>query len=466
MLAQLPTEVREYLVTILKLDPEVARRQNFNHSPLKLYVLFSTHRREPEATRSPVAGQIENAQSTIHSPGLLIDLAPALSRPTPITIPAEALATVEEPESLVGGNRVQLLRNGSQAFPVWLAAIDAARTTISIEMYIFNDDAIGRRFADALSRAARRGVTVRLLYDSVGCRHNSPIFFENMRQAGAWVVAYHPYRFWRPHFWTLLRRNHRKTLVCDGTVAFTGGLNISDRWTPPSEGGWGWHDAAIEVRGPAVPAIEAVFLRTWNWRVKRRMRIKARRPVKAHVEGNAWLTVIANRELLDRFAIRRAALHAIRASKRRIYLVSPYFLPDPGFIRSLAAAVLRRVDVRVLVPKQSDTTTVDLASHATFGRLLQAGVRIFQHAPVVHTKALLVDDDFVSIGSYNFDHRSLAYNLEMVVNLLDREINGHLADMLEAEMAAGREIDWTVFRRRSLLLRILERIAYAFRHWF
>jgi cardiolipin synthase A/B len=389
-----------------------------------------------------------------------------LPRPTPIGIPTEALATVEEPESLIGGNAVRLLRNGSQAFPAWLAAIEAARTRISMEMYIFADDRVGRRVADALSQAARRGVAVRLLYDSVGCRHSSSSFFEAMRQAGASVVPYHPYHLWRPHFWTLLRRNHRKTLVCDGSVAFTGGINISDRWTPEEDGGSGWHDAAIEVHGPAVAAIEAVFLRTWNWRVRRRMRLRANQLSKSSPAGNVPLVVISNREVLDRFAIRRAALHAIRGSKERVYLASPYFLPDPGFMRSLAAAVLRKVDVRILVPKRSDTTTVDLASRATFGRLLQAGVRIFQHHPVVHTKALLVDQDFVSVGSYNVDHRSLAYNLEMVVNLLDRDLNAQVAEMLESDMRRGQEIAWAEFRRRSLLVRVLERIAYGFRHWF
>jgi len=389
-----------------------------------------------------------------------------LPRPTPISLPIQALAVIEEPESLVAGNRVRLLRNGSEAFPAWLDAINAAKTRISLEMYIFNDDVIGRRFADALSRAARRGVAIRVLYDSVGCRHNSPAFFEVMRHAGAMVTPYHPYRFWRPHFWTLIRRNHRKTLVCDGAVAFTGGINISDRWTRPSQGGWGWHDAAVEVRGPAVAQIEAVFLRTWNWRTKRRMRFKVKRLEKVSPVGNTSLAVISNREVLDRFAIRRAALHAIRASRRRVYLVSPYFLPDPGFIRGLADAVERKVEVRILVPKHSDTTMVDLASRAIFGRLLQSGVRIFQHQPIVHTKALVVDDAFVSIGSYNFDHRSLAYNLEMVVNVVDPELNAELAGMLESEMQAGNEIVLATFRRRFLLVRILERIAYGFRHWF
>jgi cardiolipin synthase len=381
-------------------------------------------------------------------------------------LPAQALRYIEEPETLLCNNALRLLRNGEEAFPAWLAAIDAARTRISMEMYIFNDDTIGRRFAEALIRAAGRGVEVRLLYDSIGCRHAAASFFEKMREAGVLAIPYHPYRFWRPRFWTLIRRNHRKTLVCDGDVAFTGGINISDHWCPESEGGKGWHDAAVEVRGPAVATIEAVFLRTWNWRARRRQRVKLRHLVRSPPVGHVPLAVISNGEVVDRFSIRRAALHAIRASLSRIYLASPYFVPDPGFLRSLASAATRGVDVRLLVPKHSDTQTVDLASRATYARLLPAGVRIFQHHPLVHTKALLVDEDFVSLGSYNLDHRSLVYNLEMVVNALGREHNERVAAMLLADMAAGQEIRWESFRKRSLLTRILERVAYAFRHWF
>jgi len=176
--------------------------------------------------------------------------------------------------------------------------------------------------------------------------------------------------------------------------------------------------------------------------------------------------VISNREVVDRFAIRRAAMHAIRAALERIYIASPYFVPDAGFMRSLVHAASRGVDVRVLVPLRSDTQTVDLASRATFSRLLPAGVRIFQHRDVVHTKALLVDHDFVSLGSYNVDHRSLVYNLELVVNAVGRELNTDVAAMLEADMDSADEVLWKAFQKRSFLVRLLERIAYGFRHWF
>jgi cardiolipin synthase len=393
-------------------------------------------------------------------------LAHALTHAAATGLPAQALRYIEEPEALLCNNTVRLLRNGSEAFPAWLAGIEAARTRISMEMYIFNDDKIGKRFAEALCQAARRGVEVRLLYDSIGCRHASASFFEKMREQGVHAIPYHPYRFWRPRFWTLLRRNHRKTLVCDGQVAFTGGINISDAWCQESEGGAAWHDAAVEVRGPAVPTIETVFLRTWNWRAKRRLRFRMNHLPRPAPTGQIPIAVIANGELVDRFSIRRAALHAIRASLGRIYLASPYFVPDPGFLRSLANAASRGVDVRLLVPRHSDTQTVDLASRATYARLLPAGVRIFQHHPLVHTKALLVDEHFVSLGSYNLDHRSLVYNLELVVNSIDRAHNEQVAAMLLADMTAGQEILWEQHRKRGWLTRLLERLAYAFRHWF
>jgi cardiolipin synthase len=388
-----------------------------------------------------------------------------LSRTSATGLSAQALHYIEEPDTLLCNNAVRLLCNGGEAFPAWLAAIDGAHKRISMEMYIFNDDKIGRRFAQALSHAARRGVEVRLLYDSVGCRHASNAFFDQMREAGVLAIAYHPYRFWRPRFWTLIRRNHRKTLVCDGEVAFTGGINISDAWCPEDEGGGGWHDAAVEVRGPAVASIEAVLLRTWNWRARRRLRLKTHNLLRSPPAGIVPLAVIANGEVVDRFSIRRAALHAIRAAVSRIYVASPYFVPDPGFLRGLTSAAARGIDVRLLVPEHSDTQTVDLASRATYTRLLPAGVRIFQHHPLVHTKALLVDDDFVSLGSYNIDHRSLAYNLEMVVNAIDHDYNEKVATMLMADMAASQEIRWEDFRWRSLITRILERLAYALRHW-
>jgi len=377
----------------------------------------------------------------------------------------ELVRYIEEPRELITGNAVRLLRNGAAVFPRWIEAIDGARQRISMEMYIFADDKIGERVADALCRAARRGVTVRLLYDFIGCRFTSPTFFLRLRRAGVHTIVYHAYRFWRPRFWTLFRRNHRKTLVCDGQVAFTGGVNIADEWLPVEEGGGGWLDSAVELRGPAVPVLEAEFLRVWNRRARRRARLDPATLAAPAAAGDTRLAIVSNTELLDRFAIRRAAIHALRESRTRAFLANPYFVPDRGFLRALRQAAARGVDVRLLVPAHSDHAFLDYAARATFTNLLKAGVRIYEHRQVVHSKALLVDDDFVSLGSYNLDHWSLAYNLEVVVNTLDRAYHADVLRMLEEDMGSAEEITLELFRQRPLLDRLLEKLAYKLRLW-
>ncbi len=376
-----------------------------------------------------------------------------------------ALRYVADARELVGGNRVALLRNGRETFPAWLTAIDAARERVSLEMYIFHDDSIGRRFAEALMAAAARGVTVRLLYDFVGCRDTPSSFFQQLRAAGVHTIAYHKYRFWRPRFWGLIRRNHRKTLVCDGTVAFTGGINIADAWVAREEGGGGWHDAAVRVEGPAVAILEEVFLRTWNRRARKRARLAPEKLVRPAAAGDTRLSVISNKELLDRFAIRRASLYAIRESRASIFLANPYFVPDRGILRALQEAAARGVVVNLLVPKHGDSRILDLAARATFGPLLAAGVRIWMSANVIHTKALAVDDDFVSLGSYNLDHRSLAYNLEVVVNTLDVVYTAAVKEMLEDDMGANTALTLATYQNRSWIERVLERLAYSLRRW-
>ncbi|HXI55032.1 MAG TPA: phospholipase D-like domain-containing protein [Polyangia bacterium] len=372
---------------------------------------------------------------------------------------------VSEPRELIRGNAVKLLRGGAEIFPAWLSAIHAARVRISLEMYIFSDDRIGRRFADALMAAVKRGVRVNLMYDFVGCRDTPASFFQRLKEGGVHTVAYHRYRFWRPRFWQLLRRNHRKTLVCDGQIAFTGGLNISDEWMAKSDGGGGWSDAGIRIEGPAVSQMEEIFLLTWNRRARKRARVDPASLPRLPVAGDTRVVVISNRELLDRFAIRRAALHAIRESGQRVYIANPYFVPDRGVIGALQQAAARGTAVRIIVPSRSDFRLLDMAVRATFGKLLSAGVRIWQSAALIHTKAMAVDGAFASIGSYNFDHRSLAYNLEIVVNVLDQTCTNEVVAMLDSEMALGVELTTEIFARRSLLTRALERLAYSLRHW-
>ena len=379
--------------------------------------------------------------------------------------PAPSDHYFEAPDLAIRGNSVSLLRNGEQAFPAWLAAIEAARLTVSLEMYIFEDDAIGTRFWEALARAARRGVTVRVLYDYMGCRNTPSEFFQRLRDEGAQVAVYHGFRGWRPNVWRLFRRNHRKILVVDGTLAFTGGLNIAREWLPASEGGDDWRDAVIEVRGPAVSDIEATFAQVWTRSVPEGAAFAVTPASPPNLVGPTSLVVITNSERGERFAIRRSVLHALRESRQRIYIANPYFVPDGGVLRTLRRAAQRGVDVRILVPSESDSDIVDAAGRATFPGLLDHGVRIWQSRAVTHTKAVLVDETFVSIGSYNFDHRSLAYNLEVVVNVVDRDFNAAFEAVFHSELEESVRVDPLLFEGRALLLRLVDKGAHALRQW-
>jgi cardiolipin synthase len=232
-----------------------------------------------------------------------------------------------------------------------------------------------------------------------------------------------------------------------------------------AEGGGGWHDAAVRIEGPAVAAIEASFLELWNSRARKRARLAPEGLGKLAPAGDARLCVVTNRELRDRFAIRRAGLHAARDAGKRIILANPYFVPDRGILRALENAVARGLDVRLLVPRASDSRIMDLAARAVFERLLRAGVRIWHSPDFVHTKMMVLDEGFVSIGSYNLDQRSLVYNLEMVVNIIDDSCAREAATFLEEDMAASKELSLAAYSKRSLFVRILERLAYALRRW-
>jgi cardiolipin synthase len=195
------------------------------------------------------------------------------------------------------------------------------------------------------------------------------------------------------------------------------------------------------------------------------MRLDPERLPPPPAAGSTALAVISNGELRDRFAIRRAALHAIRESRARVLVANPYFVPDKGVLRALASAARRGVDVRLLVPLASDSLVLDFATRAVFHPLLAAGARIFRSPVVTHTKALVVDDSFFSLGSYNFDHRSLAYNLEIVVNVIDPTGAAEVGTMLTSDMAASEELTRAAFARRGWVTRLLERLAYALRRW-
>jgi cardiolipin synthase A/B len=372
-------------------------------------------------------------------------------------------------EHFVAGNRVRLLRNGAAAFPEMLAAIAAAEQQVLLEMYWFDSDKIGRKFAAALAAAAERGVEVAIIFDAIGSVGANDAMFDELARAGAQVIEFNPIAPWKQRFRLsrLTRRDHRKILVVDGRAGFTGGINIADYWLPLDEGGGGWRDDMVRVDGPAVVSLRDCFMRTWSRLRGGRLGLTgfAPLPVGAFTPGGGQaVSVLGQHYFRTRHEISRAYLHYLRAATTRIFIANSYFVPDGRVLRALKRAARRGVDVRIIVAGQSDVDIVRHASRAVWGRLLRAGVRIFEwDESVLHAKSAVVDGSWSTIGTFNFDYLSLRVNLEVNVSVLDARFASTLEASFRDDFARCREVSWADFRFRPLGQRLLEFIAYRLR---
>ncbi|HEY8942945.1 MAG TPA: phospholipase D-like domain-containing protein [Polyangiaceae bacterium] len=377
-------------------------------------------------------------------------------------------------ERFVAGNRIRLLRDGAEAFPVMLEAIAGARRQILFEMYWFDSDRIGRRFAAALLAAAGRGVEVALIYDAVGSFTADPEMFTELARGGVKVIEFNPVAPWKRRFrlQRLSRRDHRKILVVDGRLGFTGGINIADQWLPEEEEGGGWRDDMVCVEGPAVHGFVQSFVKTWRseggaalgptpttWTAASECdeASEAAEGQRVRVLGEGFF-------FRNRHTISRAYLAHLYRAQRRAWLANSYFVPDRSVVRALVRAARRGVDVRIIVPDESDVPIANWASRAVWSRLLRNGVRIFQWSrSILHSKTAVVDGRWSTIGTFNLDHLSLRVNLEVNVAVLDEGFAATMEASFERDLLECREVDLRSFQYRSLGSRLLEFIAYRFR---
>lgn len=359
----------------------------------------------------------------------------------------------------VGNDEVQLLRDGAQAFPAMLAAIAGARREILLEMYWVGDDDCGRRFRDALAERARHGVTVKVVVDAVGSLALTPSFWMPLTASGGAVSTYHPVRALvrKLDLARLDRRDHRKILVVDGEVGFLGGINLARHWLAFDDGGEGWRDDAVSLRGPAAAELRAVFFEAW------RRAAEARGPfprVSARQDGP--VAIVASGRTRRR-SIRREYLRRLRRARERIDIANSYFVPDVGLRGALFRARARGVRVRVLVPMKSDVPLVQLASEALFDRLVRRGIEVYAYPEtILHAKTAIIDD-VTTIGSYNFDERSFRKNLEANVFIDDRAFARHARAWFEHDLAQAERIDLARWRERGVARRVGEALAFALR---
>ncbi len=340
-----------------------------------------------------------------------------------------------------------------------LAAIRSAQREVLVEMYWFASDRTGRTFAQALIERAKAGVCVRVIYDSVGSLSADDSMFDEMRGAGCKVEEFNPIAPWRARFsfGRINRRDHRKLVVVDGSLAITGGINLGDQWAPKHEGGGGFRDDAVEVVGGAARELRGLFYRTFR---ESPILLPAHEPA----DGNCEVVVLASDLLAERRDIYSGYLKAIARATQDILITNSYFIPTNRVRRALIHAVERGVRVRVLVPRNNDVKVAQYASRACYEKLLKGGVEIHEWmGGILHGKTAAVDDLWCTAGSFNFDALSLHNNLELNVAILNHDITAHLRRKVEEDLLDAERVDLEIFRRRSLVTKLLERFFHLFR---
>lgn len=359
---------------------------------------------------------------------------------------------------IVGGNAVTELLNGDQIFPPMLAAIQGAKKSITFETYIYWSGDIGKQFADALSERARTGVRVHVLLDWVGSANMDESYLTEMKEAGVQIEKFH-----KPHWYNLARlnnRTHRKLLVVDGQVGFTGGVGIAPQWMGNAQDPDHWRDSHYLVRGPVVAQMQATFLDNWLKVTGKVLHgalyfppIAPAGAQKAQMFSSSPSSGSESMQLMYHLAI--------TAAERSIDLSVAYFVPDELTQKHLMDALARGVRVRFITPgEHTDTDTVKAASRATWGPLLQAGALIYEYQPTMyHCKVMIVDQLLVSVGSTNFDNRSFRLNDEANLNVYDAAFAKRQTEVFEDDLKRSRRVTYEEWLNRPLREKAHEKLT-------
>jgi cardiolipin synthase A/B len=356
-----------------------------------------------------------------------------------------------------GGHKLRLLINGEAAFDVMLAAMAAAEHCLLVQFFIIHDDALGRRLQQILLERAAAGVQVCVLFDGIGSHALPRHYVDTLRAGGVAIHRFATHR-WRNRL-QLNFRNHRKIVVVDGARAFVGGLNVGDEYLglkPPLAP---WRDTQLELQGPAVADLQQLFADDWQWITGTRPPLLPSPPC----DGNATALVVASgpADLQETGSLFFAA--AINAARQRVWLSTPYYVPDHAVRAALQLAVLRGVDVRVLIPVRPDHHTVFLASTLHAYHAVRTGIRVFRYQPgFLHQKALLIDSDSAAIGSMNLDSRSFRLNFEVAALAVDPAFAADVATMLTEDFRHARAVDEREYRDAPYLRRVAMHVARLF----
>jgi len=379
--------------------------------------------------------------------------------------------------TLVAGNKVTLLIDGSATYDAMLKAIRDAKDTINFETFIFEDDEVGRRFADLLLQKQAEGVQVNLLYDSVGCISTPSSFFQRLRDGGIRVLEFNPINpsKIRRKKWLLTHRDHRKILTVDGKVAFTGGINISNVYSSIISGHrsgekkadsalHSWRDTDVQIEGPAVAEFEKLFLETWE---KQKGPESDRNYFPSLKQaGNDFVRVVGSTPGRAHRITYMMYVSAFAYAEDFIHLTTPYFLPDRQTIRALSKAAERGVDVKVILPGASDSVLLYYAGRYYYTHLLKSRVKLYERRAdsVLHAKTAVIDGVWSTVGSTNMDLWSILDNDEVNAVILSRDFATKMKAMFEEDLRESHQILLEVWKKRPFISRVREWFLYLLSH--
>jgi cardiolipin synthase len=373
---------------------------------------------------------------------------------------------------LIKGNRVSLLIDGPQTMAAMMKAIAGARDHVNLETYIFDHDEVGLKFAELLKAKQREGVQVNIIYDSHGTLNTPVEFFGSMREAGIRLTEFNPLNplkrtgSWRPN-----NRDHRKILIVDGKIAFTGGINLTEDYSsaslsssPRSLSDPGWRDTHIQVEGPAVAALQSLFMETWIKQRNEKLDDRNYFPPLTE-EGDAMLRIISTHPEGD-YSVFKAYALAMQHAQQTIHITVAYFVPDQQIIDSLIAAARRGVDVKLIFPSVSDVGLVYHAGRSFYNELLESGVRIYElQESVLHAKTAVIDSMWSTVGSANLDMRSFLHNTEVNVIVLGPRFGKVMEDTFTRDLRHSREVTLEEWKQRPATDRVKEWFGRLFAYW-
>lgn len=362
---------------------------------------------------------------------------------------------------LDSNNSVEIFTDGRSKFDSLKKDIHQAKDFIFIQYYIYSDDRLGNEITELLADKVRQGVRVKVLYDHVGSFSTRNKFFNNMRKLG---IDSHP--FFRVTFRKLANRinwrNHRKLVIIDGKVGYIGGMNIADRYVEKSPDGRIWRDTHLRVEGPIIESMMYSFAVDWNF-LRPDAEVQPLKMMTCDEPGDVDMQLVTSGPVDKWNNLVLCFQQAIASARKRLYIQTPYFLPTDALLKALQGAALSGVDVRIMIPEHTDSILLGYGSRSYIDDCLKAGVKVYMFTPgMLHAKTMIIDDDFVTTGSVNFDFRSFENNFEANLLIYSEEINRKMRDIFFLDLSSCRKLTLSRWRSRPRTSRIIEALVRLF----